>query len=79
MAGGAAHLRSHVIWEKVTVMDLLMEVLMMVMLDAEENLSVEVITVRSSVFTSTRKMTAVMSLPQLLLKDPHQSLYQEYL
>ena len=60
-------------------MDLLMEVLMMVMRDAEEILSVGAIIVRSSDCTSMRKTTAVTCLPQFLMKDLHQSLYQGHL
>ena len=49
--------------EKETVMDLVMEVVMMAMKDAKENFSVEAITVNSLVCTTTRKMTAVRNLP----------------
>ena len=55
-------------------MDLLMEVLMMVMRDAKEILSVGAIIVRSLVCISMRKMTAVIGLPLFLKKDLHQSL-----
>jgi len=52
---------------------------MMVMRDAKEILSVGAIIVRSSDCTSMRKTTAVTCLPQFLMKDLHQSLYQEHL
>ena len=59
MGGDAALLRSPVDWERETVMDLLMEVLMMAMLAVRETLCVAAITARSLVFTSMRRMTAV--------------------
>ena len=61
MGGDAAHLSSPVVWERETVMDLLMEVLMMVMMGVKETLSVAAITARSLVHTTTRKMIAVSS------------------
>ena len=79
MGGDAAHLSSPVVWERGTVMDLLMEVLMMAMKGVKETLSVEAITARSLEFTSTRKTTVVMSLQLLLLRDLHQSFFQGYL
>jgi len=79
MGGGAAHLSSHVHWGKVTVMDLLMEVLMMVMMDAKEILYVEATTVRNLGFISMKKTIAVTLLPQLSLRGPHQSLYLVFL
>jgi len=52
---------------------------MMVMRDAKEILSVGAIIVRSLVCISMRKTTAVICLPQFLMKDLLQSLYQEHL
>ena len=68
MAEGAAHLRSHVGWEKAIVMDHLMEEPMMAMLGVEENLSVAAITVKNLASTSMPKMTAVIYLHQLRQK-----------
>ena len=79
MGGDAAHLNSPVVWERGTVMDLLMEVLMMDMKGVKETLSVAAITARSLEFTSTRKMTVVTSLHLLLLRDQHQSFFQGFL
>jgi len=79
MAGGAAHLKIPASWGKATVTGLLMEVLMMVMKVARGILCVAVIIVRSLVFFSMRKMTAVMLLPRLLPKGLHQSLCLEFL
>ena len=59
----AALLRILAMREKETVMDLVMEVVMMAMKDAKENFSVEVITANSLVCTTTRKTTAVRNLP----------------
>ena len=79
MAGGAAHPSSPAQLGKATVTGLLMEVLMMVMKVARGILCVAVIIVRSLVFFSMRKMTAVMLLPRLLPKGLHQSLCLEFL
>ena len=79
MGGDAAHLSSPVVWERGTVMDLLMEVLMMAMMGVKETLSVAAITARSLGSTSTRKMTVVTSLHLLLLRDLHQSFFQGFL
>ena len=79
MGGDAAHLSSPVVWERGTVMDLLMEVLMMVMRGVKETLSAAAITAKSLDFTSTRKMTVVTSLHLLLLRDQHQSFFQGFL
>ena len=51
--------RIHVMKERETVMDLVMEVNMMVMKDAREILCVAATTVRSLVITITRRMIAV--------------------
>jgi len=76
MGGDAAHLSSRVVWERGTVMDLLMEVLMMAMRGVKETLSAAAITARSLEHTSMRKMTVVTS-PQLLLRrDLHLSFCQ---
>jgi len=64
MAEDAAPQRSHVSWEKVTVMDLLMEEPMMDMLGVKENLSAAAIIVRNLGVISMSKMTAVMYLHQ---------------
>jgi len=79
MGGGVAHLRSHVSWGKATVMDLLMEVSMMVMMDAKEILYVEATTVKNLDFISMKKTIAVTLLPQLSMRGPHQSLYLVFL
>ena len=63
MAGGAAHQMNRAVLGKVTVMDLLMEVLMMVVRDAEEILSVGAIIVRSLDCTSMRRTTVMTCLP----------------
>jgi hypothetical protein len=79
MGGDAAHLSSHVVWERGTVMDLLMEVLMMAMMGVKETLSAAAITARSLESTSTRKTTVVTTLPLLLLRDLLQSFFQGFL
>ena len=79
MAGGAAHPSSPAQLGKATVTGLLMEVLMMAMKGAKENLYVAAITVRSLDFIFTRKTTVATWLPQLLLKDHRRSLCWEYL
>jgi hypothetical protein len=79
MGGDAAHLSNPVVWERGTVMDLLMEVLMMAMMDVKETLYVAAITARSLEFTSTRKTTVVTSLHLLLLRDLLQSFFQGFL
>jgi len=71
MAEGAAHLTSRVVWERVIVTDHLTEGLMMVMLGAKVILCAAAIIARSLVPTSMPKTTAVMLLPQLLLKGLH--------
>ena len=58
-----ARLKNLVMKERETVMDLVMEVVMMAMKDAKENFSVEAITANSLVCTTTRKTTAVRNLP----------------
>ena len=79
MGGDAAHLSSPVVWERGTVMDLLMEVLMMDMKGVKETLCVAAITARSLEFTSTRKTTVVTSRHLLLLRDQRQSFFQGFL
>ena len=54
-----AHQRILVMKERVTVMDLVMEVVMMVIKAARENLYVEVTTARNLVPTIMKKMTVV--------------------
>jgi len=60
-------------------MDLLMEVLMMDMLAVKEILSVAAITVRSLVFISMRRMTAVICHLLYPLTGQHLSLFQGFL
>jgi len=63
--GGVVHLRILVMKERVTVMDLVMEVVMMDMLAVKEILFVEATIVRSLDYSTTRRMTAVRDpLPQ---------------
>jgi len=63
-AEGAVHLRTLVMKERVTVMDLVMEVVMMAMQGVKENLFVAVIIARSLEHTITRRMIAVRNLIQ---------------
>merc|ERR1712096_255585 len=63
----------------VTVMDLLMEVLMMVMLAVKEILSVAATTVRSLVFISMRRMIAVTCHLLYPLTGQHLLLFQGFL
>ena len=60
--GGAAHLRILVMRERVIVMDLVMEVVMMGMLGAKEIFNVEATIAGSLVFISMRKMIVVKNL-----------------
>jgi len=74
-AEGAVLQRTLVMKERVTVMDLLMEVVMMAMQGVKENLCVAVIIVRSLVPTITTRMTVVRNQNQrnqLPLQHPHQ-------
>merc|ERR1712181_208510 len=64
-ADGAVHLRTRVMRERVTVMELWMEVLMMVTKVARDRWCAEATTVRSLGHTTMRKMTAVRNLPPL--------------
>jgi len=64
--GGVVHQRILVVKEKVIVMDLVMEVVMMDMLAAKEIFNVAATIAGSLVFISTRKMIAVKSLPPSL-------------
>jgi len=73
MVGAAVHLKSLVTWERETVMDLLMEVLMMDMLAAKETLCVGAITARSLVFISMRRMTVVIFHLLFLMRGQHLS------
>jgi len=63
-AEGAVHQRILVMKERVTVMDQVMEVVMMAMQVVKENLCVGAIIVRSLEHTITRKMIAVRNLLQ---------------
>jgi len=70
--GGAVHLRILVMREKVTVMDLVMEVVMMDMQAVKEILFVVVTIVRSLDYSTTRRMTVVRDpLPQQLQLVPY--------
>jgi len=71
MVGAAVHLKSLVTWERETVMDLLMEVLMMDMLAVKEILCVAAITARSLGFISMRRMIAVICHPLSPLRGQH--------
>ena len=74
-AEGAVHLRILVMKERVTVMDQVMEVVMMAMQGAEENLCVGVIIVRSLVLTTMTRMIVVRNQNQRNhhhLHQPHQ-------
>ena len=73
-AEGAVHLRTLVMKERVTVMDLVMEVVTMAMQGAGENLYVGVIIVRSLVLTTMTRMIVVRNhhhLQQLLMYLHH--------
>jgi len=59
---GVVLLRTLVMKERVTVMDLVMEVVMMAMQDAKENLCVVVIIVNSLVLTTMKRMIVVRNL-----------------
>ena len=60
------HLRIHVMKERETVMDLMMEVNMMVMKDVKVILCVAATIVRSLVITTMRKMTVVRNQFKLM-------------
>jgi len=80
-AEGAVLQRTLVMKERVTVMDLLMEVVMMAMQGVKENLCVAVIIVRSLVLTTTTKMTVVRNQNQRnhnLLQHPHQHCHHHH-
>ena len=63
--GSVVHLRILVMKERVIVMDLVMEVVMMDMLAVKEIFNVGATIVRSSDYSTTRRMTAVRDpLPQ---------------
>ena len=64
-AEGAVHLRILVMKERVTVMDQVMEVVMMAMQGVKENLCVGVIIVKSLENIITKKMIVVKNLLQL--------------
>jgi len=64
-AEGAVHLRTLVMKERVTVMDLVMEVVMMAMQDAKEIFCVEAIIVKSLENIIMKKMIAVKNPLQL--------------
>jgi len=61
--GGVAHLRILVMRERVIVMDLVMEVVMMDMMGVKEILSVEATIVRSLDYSTMRRMTVVRDPP----------------
>ena len=72
-AEGAVHLRTLVMKERVTVMDLVMEVVMMAMQDVRENFCVGAIIARSLENIIMKKMIAVKNLLQLqLCRNLHQ-------
>jgi len=71
-AEGAVHLRTLVMKERVTVMDLVMEVVMMAMQGVKENLFVAVIIARSLVHIIMTRMTVVKNQNQRI----HQLLIQ---
>ena len=61
--GDAAHLRILVMRERVIVMDLVMEGVMMDMMGAKEILSVEATIARSLDYSTTKRMTVVRDPP----------------
>ena len=63
-AEGVVDLRTLVMKERVTVMDLVMEVVMMAMQVVRENFCVAVIIVKSLVLTTMTRMTAVRNQNQ---------------